>query len=335
MSELFGPRVATSVDDLIAGATDRVALHPDDGKSGASFEQLTIDGEKLFLKVLSYEGDWIMRCSGNTDHWEYKTWCAGLYHRAPEEIDHAMLAMALDETGPKPRLAMLMRDISDGLVPPGDEPVSIEQHDRFMDHMAAFHAAYWGWQDTIDLGSTAARLLFLAPATIAPELRADEVPTPIQVAAEGWAVLPERAPAMADIVHAVHLDPDPLAQLLDATPQTFVTGDWKMGNLGSHPDGRTIVLDWAYPGAAGGCWDLAWYLAINRARLPRSKDESIATYRAGLERRGIDTAAWFDRQLGLSFIGMMALFGWEKAVGDADELAWWTDAVARSVPYTR
>jgi hypothetical protein len=25
-----------------------------------------------------------------------------------------------------------------------------------------------------------------------------------------------------------------------------------MGNLGTHPDGRTILLDWAYPGA-GNC----------------------------------------------------------------------------------
>jgi len=33
--------------------------------------------------------------------------------------------------------------------------------------------------------------------------------------------------------------------------------------------------------------------------------------------------AWWERQLGLSLIGMMVVFGWEKAVGDPDELAWW------------
>jgi hypothetical protein len=29
-------------------------------------------------------------------------------------------------------------------------------------------------------------------------------------------------------------------------------------------------------------------------------------------------------------IGVMATFGWEKALGDAGELKWWEDAVARA-----
>ena len=76
---------------------------------------------------------------------------------------------------------------------------------------------------------------------------------------------------------------------------------------------------WAYPGAAPGAWDLAWYLALNRARLPETKEASIAGYRAALEARGIDTAPWFDRQLALCLLGMAACFGWEKALGDDDE----------------
>jgi hypothetical protein len=30
-------------------------------------------------------------------------------------------------------------------------------------------------------------------------------------------------------------------------------------------------------------------------------------------------------------IGIMATFGWEKALGDADELAWWEAQVAGAV----
>ena len=33
-------------------------------------------------------------------------------------------------------------------------------------------------------------------------------------------------------------------------------------------DGRTVLLDWAYPGEGPVCHELAWYLALNRARLP-------------------------------------------------------------------
>ena len=55
-----------------------------------------------------------------------------------------------------------------------------------------------------------------------------------------------------------------------------------MGNLGTHPDGRTILLDWAYPGSGPACWDLCWYLALNQARLPESKEATIERFRAAL-----------------------------------------------------
>ena len=112
----------------------------------------------------------------------------------------------------------------------------------------------------------------------------------------------------------------------DRPPATFLHGDWKMGNLGSHPDGRTVLLDWAYPGAGPACWDLCWYLALNRARLPEQKD-GISRFRAALERRGVVTDGWWQEQLDLCMIGMMATFGWEKALGDDAELSWWEHRV--------
>jgi hypothetical protein len=42
-----------------------------------------------------------------------------------------------------------------------------------------------------------------------------------------------------------------------------------------------------------------------------------------LEARGIATGSWWDTQLDLCLIGIMATFGWEKALGDATELTWW------------
>lgn len=111
------------------------------------------------------------------------------------------------------------------------------------------------------------------------------------------------------------------------TPTTFLHGDWKMGNLGSHRDGRTILLDWAYPGAGPACWDLCWYLALNRARLPESKQDSIDRFRRALERRAVVTDGWWQEQLDLCTIGIMATFGWEKALGDDAELSWWEHRV--------
>src|SRR5690606_2778904 len=147
----------------------------------------------------------------------------------------------------------------------------------------------------------------------------------IEVAARGWPQLEERAPDVAKLVRAIHTDPSPLVGALSATPQTFLHGDWKMGNLGEHPDGRTVLLDWAYPGAGPANYDLAWYLALNAPRLPHSKEDAIEAYRRALEHHGVDTSGWWERQLGLSLLGMTATLGWEKAIGEDGELRWWCE----------
>ena len=316
------PRIAESLDELVAGATDRVEVRTSDAKSGARFERLVIDGERHFLKSLSAADDWIMRVTGNTSNWEFKVWQAGLYGQTPPVIDHTVRGMALEGD----RLSILMADCGDDLVPPGDDPVPALHHADFIDAMAAMHAHFLGWHDDLGLQDLSRRWLFFAPATIAPELEATDVPGPIAVAHQGWGLLPERAPRLHDLVMDVHRDPDSLSDALRATPLTFVAGDWKFGNVGHRSDGRTILLDWAYPGEAPPCWDLAWYLALNRARLPESKEATIARYRERLEAHGVATADWWDRQLGLSLVGMAAVIAWEKAVGDQDELDWWKRA---------
>ena len=85
-----------------------------------------------------------------------------------------------------------------------------------------------------------------------------------------------------------------------------------------------MLLDWAYPGEAPPAWELAWYLALNRSRLPESKEATIARYRTALEAAGVITEPWWARQLDLCLLGMAATMGWEKAVGDRPELAWWS-----------
>src|SRR5215216_3114106 len=318
------PWIASSLDALLHGASERVAVHSTDGKSGASFEKLIIEGRPCFLKVVSVKGDWIMRVTGNTQ-WEFQVWRAGLYQRVPTIIDHAIIGMALEDFDGVPRMAMLMHDRSADLVPPGDEKISASQHAVFIRHLALMHAANIGWQDDLGLYPLWRRPLFFAPATIAPEMTRNDLPLTLQVAERGWALLPERDPALFEIISSVHRDPTTLAGLLTETPQTFIAGDWKLGNLGSRPTGETVVLDWAYPGEAPPAWELAWYLALNRARIPESKTDTIARYRHALEGAGVATGPWWDRQLDLCLLAMAATMGWEKAVGDADELAWWSE----------
>jgi hypothetical protein len=324
---------ARPVQELLAGAASRESVRPADARAGAAYERIAIGADAYFVKRLSPASDWIMRVTGDRVHRPYLVWQAGIMDRAPGCIDHTVVAMEVDGTGDQAVLTMLMRDVGGFLVPAGDAVVPAGQHENFIAHMAALSAAFWGWEDDIGLTTMTQRLRFFAPDNIAAELAAAEIPGPIAAAAAGWEALPERSPLLSNLARLLHARPEVLTEPLAETPRTFLHGDWKMGNLGAQPDGRTILLDWAYPGAGPACWDLCWYLALNRARLPEPKEAVISRFRAGLEERGVDTGRWWERQLDLCLIGIMATFGWEKALGDADELDWWdsrvTEAAAR------
>jgi hypothetical protein len=317
------PWIAASRTDLLAGVTAHVAVDPGDARSGSAFEKVTIHGQPHFAKTLGYRTDWIMRVTGDRDLRTLKIWRAGIMRDAPPEIDHAVVGMAADGEGEDALLTILMRDISAGLFPEGDSTISLEDHLGLLDGLAALSARYWDWSDDLGLATLEERIRFFAPDNIAPEAEVDDPPLPIRVAVQGWPRLAERAPALAELLAAIHAAPGPLADAMRSTPATFLHGDWKMGNLGRHADGRTILLDWAYPGSGPVLWDLAWYLALNSARLPIDKEATIAALRDALERRGVRTDDWFDLQLDLCLLGMTACFGWEKAMGDDDELRWW------------
>ena len=320
--------MARSVTELLARASSRTVLRTGDARSGSAFERVEIDGEPYFLKQLSPASDWIMRVTGDRVHRPYLIWRAGIMDEAPDCIDHTVVAMGVAGEGDAAVLSVLMRDVGPQLVPEGDTVVPEEQHQGFIEHLAALSAAFWGWEDHVGgLTTMEQRLRFFAPDNIAAELAVEDVPGPLAWADAGWQKLPKRSPLLAALAKAVQAQPELLTRPLAGTPCTFLHGDWKMGNLGTHPDGRTILIDWAYPGSGPACWDLCWYLALNRARLPEPKEAAIERFRAALEAEGIATESWWQTQSDLCLIAIMVTFGWEKAMGDPDELAWWEVAV--------
>jgi hypothetical protein len=298
--------ICKSAAGLLARASSRELVVPADARSGAVFERIVVGADRYFVKRFGFASDWIMRVSGDRVGRQYLVWQAGIMDQSPDCIDHAVVAMGLVGAGADAVLTIVMREVGEYLVPPGDAVLPAGQHGGFIADMAALHAAFWGWDDQIGLTTMAERMLLFAPEVIAAELTAPVVPAAPAAAAAGWAALPGRSP---------------LLWRLAATPSTFLAGDWKLGNLCRHPDGRTILLDWAFPGAGPACWELCWYLALNRARLPEPKETVIGRFRAALEDRGIGTGGWWQRQFDLCLIGVMATFGWEKALGDTGELA--------------
>ena len=66
MATRLVPReAAASIDELIAGATERRPLGGTDGKSGSTLERVVIDGERFVLKHLHPDDDWTMRGFGD------------------------------------------------------------------------------------------------------------------------------------------------------------------------------------------------------------------------------------------------------------------------------
>jgi hypothetical protein len=318
------PNLPALLDDLAGGRPWR--LEPMDkhvdSLSGAGFEYAHVGTGRYVVKHIAHHLDWLMRAlhdgAGGTRPRTLIVWDEGLLARLPASIDHAIVAMAYDPgTG---RLSQVMRDVAGTLVPPDTGAVPLTQHRGFLDHLAALHAAFWGFTDRYGLTSPQDRYGFAHPSVSEREAAAGHEDAIPRLFPSGWAAVRAAAPGLAQAALALAHDASPLAAAMADGPRTLVHGDWKFGNLGTHPDGRTVLLDWAWPGEANPCVDLAWYLAVNCDRLPESKEDTMVAYRSALERHGVPTGDWWDRQLELALLGGFIQLGWSKS---GPELDWW------------
>lgn len=330
--------LASSVEELLAVAERREPFVNPDGRSAAAFQRVWIDGVAHVVKYLHLDHDFTMRVSGDVGCRTVRAWAAGLLDSAPQLIDHAMVGAALGHGRNGWGAAVLMRDVSAHLLPVTDAVIPADDHGRFLDNVAGFCAATWGWRDEPGSGPGLlpypARWAWFGCAAIDGE-RALGWPEAVpRIADEGWGRFAERAPAaVVRVVDALRHDVTPLADALLETPSCFLHGDVKASNTGTSPDGRTLLIDWAYVGEGPACHELAWHLALDRSRLPATKEATAEAFRAALGRHGVDTSGWWERQLGLCLLGAVVQFGWEKALGDDDELGWWCDAAAEGAAW--
>ena len=338
MTESLDAAWAASPDvfELLAESTSREALGEAPGKSGATLERVRIGGRDYMVKHLDLAVDWTMRASGSLRGAPLELWERGILHRLPDCINQPIVAVSREypaDPGPAGGCAVLMHDVSQWLVPATDAPIPLRQHRDFMRHMAALHAAFWDCGSECEVVPAMHRYLELSPWMAEAEAAIGSGHLVPQLVGKGWPMLAEVAPAAADVVMPLARDPSPLLAALEETPQTFVHSNWKLDNLGTDAEGRTVVLDWEQPGRGAALSDLAWYLAVNCRRLPQSKEASISQYRAALAASGIDTEPWWDRQLSLCLLGALVQFGWEKALGGYDEeLAWWETKALQAQP---
>lgn len=327
------PALSPSVEHLLAGAERRETFVNPDGRSTAAFERVWIGGVPHIVKYLHLDHDFTMRVSGDLGCRPVRAWAAGLLDAAPDLVDHAVVGAALGHGRNGWGAALLMRDVTAELLPQDGGLIDPDQHAAFIDHLAGFCAATWGWRDDPVTGPGllpyATRWAWFGHAAVDGERALGWPERAPQIADEGWGRFADRAPAgLARLVDDLRHDPAPLAAALQQTPSCLLHGDVKASNAGRTPDGRTVLIDWAYVGEGPACHELTWHLALDRARLPVSKEATAVAFRQALERHGVDTAPWWDRQLGLCLLGAVVQFGWEKAFDEDGELAWWCDAAA-------
>ena len=343
IDEMLAPETLASLTGRTVRTVRREPFHSVDALSGGKMWRVLADdgeGERYILKRISYAQDWIMRVTDDVNCRAVLAWTTGLLDRLPADIAHETIACARDEDG----WAILLRDVGPSLVPPGDEHVSVSDNERFMDAMAALDAAFWEQPATADpalgFASLWNRYWAFSDEKMRPELAGDDMIPPIVVA--GWELMPELvAPDVGDLLLDLRADPTPLVSALGRYPQTVIHGDWKMGNLGIHqePQRRVIVLDWAVVGPAPPAVELGWYLSVNCARLPVSKEATTECYKQALVRRlgSRFDEEWWRPQLELALLGAFIQVGWPKAYNavhaedhaqrtrERDELAWWSD----------
>jgi hypothetical protein len=146
--------VCRDVAELVAGATERTPLADAPGKSGARLERVVIGGQRYILKHLDLADDWTLRASGCLPGAPLLLWERGVLGRLPGCLNQPIVGVARRRPragGRSGGCALLMRDVQQWLVPATGAPIGLDQHARFLRHMAALHATFWDCGSEVDV----------------------------------------------------------------------------------------------------------------------------------------------------------------------------------------
>ena len=201
-------------------------------------------------------------------------------------MDHAIIACAYDAGDNKGSWAILMRDVTETLIP-SDRPTSVTEVQYFLEGLAAMHATFWQAPELTDpklgLPDAGGHIRTFLPTT-GQRLPSSSCSIP-KTLVEGWDLLQEAvAPDVADALRELVANPQPLHDALARQPYTLVHGDFRSDNLALQVRQKGVVaLDWQYAGYAPATVDLAWYIGTSQVKLASlSTGEAIEYYRQHL-----------------------------------------------------
>jgi hypothetical protein len=319
-----------------------------EGFSNNPMERITCaldNGPDLQLVLKHFDpNDWLTRLSNDTGLREITLLETGGYAELPAPCSVPAIAATRGEDG----ASLLMLDVSEFLFPEGDSPITETALDTCIGAMASLHASYWGSrtlsEDRSNLCSIQDWIFVLSPTTGRDRVSLGVDNDVTAVLEDGWeAFANASSPLAARTISAIHLRPDLLLEALASDARTLIHGDVKLANLGVDPETRRVMmLDWGFASFAPALIELGWFLAVNSARLPVSKETVISTYRGMLRSHGVDLGSHWDRSLDLGLLGGGTLrLGWAKAFGalsddetvrrrEMAEIEWWSEATERA-----
>jgi hypothetical protein len=289
--------------DLAATAIRREPMSSD--ASGATLERLTFpDGSVLVSKEFGPDRDWTMRATHDTGR-AAELWLGGAMDGLPHVIDPAIVR--IERHGDAYRL--YLSDVSNAFLRRGTI-VSIAEARRFLEAVAAMHAAFWH-VEVPGLCSLQDLLGLVSPATVARE--AGSGSQFLEAVRLGWAAFDDLVPReVGDAIHRILEDPEPIIRRLLAGGSTLVHADLHYGNVAPAPD-RFYVIDWALAAAAPPAIDVAWYLDQSASFIGASREEVLDAF-AAAEGPRHDPGT-----LQVALLAELALAGWQY--GDATSAA--------------
>ncbi len=336
------------LSELVQRPLKEACLEPfkTNGWSSTEAEFLGVNGcngeqPDYIIKRMRGDKDWVMAATNDTNWRSIAVWQQGLLDRLPAEIDHGIIACAVDEDG----YAILMHNVSGALLPE-DKPLTERNNAFVLEAMAALHTAFW--EDSV---LNDVKLNLCTPEDFfthtSPEKASRIAQTNpsfvLDMIIEGRRLIPKFVDAdIAELMHDLVHDPEPLCAALIHYPQTLVHTDVRLANLGlmqgKHP--RLIMLDWARQTKTVPAVDLVYYLVSgNSSRFPISFEESINLYKQQLARRLGDRFddSWWQPQLEISLLGtfstMACFMAWGAEHSDDEfyrnqdrlDLQWWAE----------
>jgi hypothetical protein len=294
---------------------------PSAGFSNASITRVTLGAQHFVLKRTTLARDWTACRSGDRRGREAlllaEPACAGVW----EVFDCPYMAYSFEEG----EIALLMRDLTDHLLPDTRTPLTEEQERAILGAIARMHARFWGSRapDCEWLADAEQLCDLLAPScdpTLLPSPLRENVP-------RGWSLALSRAPQR--VRDALRRPGGEWARDWRDLPRTLVHGDVKVANFALTPNG-VAAFDWATVGVAPCSIDLGWYLAVNASRLAGTKERVIERYRELLGFT-IDDETWRRLEEAAIIYGAKLLL-WSKALalesgraGAAEEWDWWME----------